>query len=563
VSLQSANTELGNIARQLTAELPGSNTNVGAFANSLRDEFVGDLRLMLTLLLAGVACLLLIACGNVAGLMMARAAARNREIAVRAALGATRSRLIRQAISESMLLAIAGASLGILFTVLVIPFLADLVPVAMAAWTKPVVDWRVAIFASFVCISSALLFGLLGFAPVRINLQAALQQSGRGVQGTRHPLRRVLVSAQIALSLPMLVASCLMVQTVWKLSHADLGFNPDHLLTLRTPLMTTPNSPYKSADARERFYDEVVRRVQELPGVKSAGFSSYLPFINLGGTAGFKIEGHPPAKTGELNDANVRVVTSNYLKTMHMRLRDGRLLNASDDEHAMKVVVINHAMAQQYFPNQNPLAQRISFLDDDPNAKPIWFKVVGVVDDVRQGGFEADSRPEMYFSHPQMVGDFGDFYNPSDLAVRVEGDPASLVDDELAPRDIQLKLFASFAAMSLLLSAIGLYGLLAFTVTQRTQETGVRMALGAQAWDILRLYLSEGCKIMVAGLVLGLLGSIFTQRLMRSVLFGVSDSGAIALIAGILVLALAGLTAVFIPARRAAATEPMQALRNE
>jgi len=541
---------------------------------------------VLTLLLAGVGCLLLIACGNVAGLMMARAAARNREIAVRAALGATRARLIRQSIAESILLSLGGAFLGILLTLGVLPFLSNLVPVAMAAWTKPVVDWRVAFFASFVCVGSALLFGLLGFAPVRINLLAALQQGGRGVQGTRHPLRRVLVSAQIALALPLLVASCLMVQTVWRLSHADLGFEADHLLTMRVPLSTTPNSPYKSAEARLRFHTQTVQRIEELPGVVSAGYTSYLPMTNFGGTSGFMIEGKAVTR---FNDANVRITTPDFLKTIQARVRAGRLLNDTDSDNAAKVVVINQAFADKFLSDTNPLGQHIAFQDSDPNAKPIWFTVVGLIDNIRQLGFVAEPRPEMYFSHLQMAADFPDFYTPRDLAIRVQGDTAAFtdsvrkaiasvdpqqpvsnvqpmqqwVDDELAPRDIQLKLFASFAVISLLLSAIGLYGLLSFTVTQRTQETGVRLAIGAQAWDILRLYLGEGGKIIAVGLVIGLIGSVITQQLMRSVLFGVTDKGAIALSAGIVVLALAGFTAVFIPARRAAATEPMVALRNE
>lgn len=496
---------------------------------------------------------------------------------------------MRQSIAESILLSMAGAALGILLTVLVIPFLGNLVPVAMAAWTKPVVDWRVASFASIVCIGSAVLFGLLGFAPVRINLLAALQQGGRGVQGTRHPLRRVLVSAQIALALPLLVASCLMVQTVWKLSHADLGFNPHHLLTMRTPLSSTPNSPYKSEAARERFYSEVIRRVKQLPGVISSGFTSYLPFTNLGGTSSFHIEGQPLLKPGEINDANVRVVTPAFLQTMGMRLREGRLLSASDDERAAKVAVVNTAYARKYFGSTNPLGQRFAFTDSDPNAKPIWFTIVGLVDNVRQAGFRAEPRPEMYFSHPQMVADFSDFYSPRDLAVRVQGDPAIMaetvrkaiwqvdpqqpvsnvqpmqqwVNDELAPRDIQLKLFASFAVISLLLSAIGLYGLLSFTVTQRIQETGVRMALGAQAKDILRLYFGEGSRIVLAGCAVGIIASVVTQRAMRSVLFGISDSGAVALTAGVVALVITALAAIYFPANRAARTEPMQALRNE
>ena len=591
ITLATARADLKSIAKQLAIEHPDTNTNVGFDMESMRSQLVGDLRLALVFLLIGVACVLLIACGNVAGLMMARAAARNREIAVRAALGATRGRLIRQAVAESVLLSIAGAGCGLLFTSSALPFLSRLVPVAMQAWTRPILDWRLAAFTSFICMGSALFFGLLGFAPVRINLQAALQQGGRGVSGTRHPLRRALVMAQIALALPLLVGSGLMVQTVWKLSHVDLGFNPDHVLTLRTPLPTTKDSPYKDAAVRDRFYQQAIERIQALPGVVSAGFTSYIPLANRGGTSSFLIEGAPPLKPGEFNDANVRVATADYLKTMQVKLLAGRLLDQRDDKNAPNAVVFTKAVGEKYFHGSDPMGRRIHFMDDDPKAVPVWFTVVGVIDDIRQAGLHLDPRPEMYFSEPQMaiLPGFGDFYDPRDLAVRVQGEPnlyaesvrkavwqvdpqqpvsnvqpmQQWVDDELASRDIQLRLFASFAVISLILSAVGLYGLLAFTVSQRTRETGVRMALGAQAWDILRLYLTEGGRIVAFGVAIGVVASVITERAMHSLLFGVTDSGAVALSIGVVVLALAGLAAIFIPARRAASVEPMEALRTE
>lgn len=591
VSFQTAFEDLRTIAKQLGAEYPETNTNVGVRMETMRDQLVGDLRLALVLLLAGVACVLLIACGNVAGLMMARAAARNREIAVRAALGASRGRLIRQAVAESLVLSVAGSGLGLLFTSFALPFLSRLVPLAMQAWTKPALDWRLALFTCAIGIGSALFFGLLGFAPVRIDLQTALQQGGRGISGTRHPLRRVLVMAQIALALPLLVGSGLMVQTVYKLSHVDLGFNPDQVLTLRTPLATSVGSPYSSADARHRFFEQVVQRIEQLPGVVSAGFTSYLPLANRGGTASFVVEGQPPQRPGEFNDANIRIVTPDFLKAMQVKLVSGRLLDARDTSAAPNAVVVTQAVVEKYLRSNNPVGMRIHFLDDDPNAKPIWFTVVGVIGDIRQAGLHIDPRPEMYFSEPQLasIADFENFYTPRDLAVRVHGKPSSFteavrkaiwdvdpqqpisnvqpmqqwVDDELASRDMQLKLFASFAVVSVILAAVGLYGLLAFTVSQRTRETGVRMALGAQTGDILRLYLSEGGRIVLIGVAIGIGASVITQRAMRALLFGVNDSGAIALSIGIVVLVTAGIAAVYLPARRAAAVEPMEALRSE
>lgn len=583
--------DLQAIANQLKVERPETNTNVGVVMETMRNQLVGDLRLALVLLLAGVACVLLIACGNVAGLMMARAAARNREIAVRAALGASRGRLMRQAVAESLILSVAGSGLGLLFTYITLPFLGRMVPLAMQAWTKPTLDWRLGLFTCAVGIGSALFFGLLGFAPVKINLQAALQQGGRGMSGTRHPLRRVLVMAQIALALPLLVGSGLMVQTVYKLSHVELGFNPNQVLTLRTPLATTADSPYKDGAARHRFFEQVVQRVEQLPGVVSAGFTSYIPLANRGGTSAFVVEGQPPLRPGEMNDANVRLVTADYLKTMQVRLISGRLLDDRDVATAPNAVVVTQAMVDKYLRSNNPVGMRIHFMDDDPNAKPIWFTVVGVIGDIRQAGLHLDPRPEMYFSEPQLSAtpDFENFYTPRDLAVRVKGDPAAFadsvrkaiwqvdpqqpisnvqpmqqwVDEELASRDMQLKLFASFAVISVILAAVGLYGLLAFTVNQRTRETGVRMALGAQTSDILRLYLSEGGRIIVLGVAVGIAASVITQRAMRALLFGVNDSGAIALSLGVAVLAIAGIAAVYIPARRAASVQPMEALRNE
>jgi predicted permease len=588
VSLKQANTDLENIAHQLANETPDSNLNLGAYAHPLREEFVGDLKLMLMLLLAGVACVLLISCGNVAGLMMARAAVRNREIAIRAALGASRGRLIQQAIIESVLLALSGSVLGLLLTAAVLPFLSRLVPIAMAAWAKPVIDWRLVVFTTTVSVASALLFGLVGFAPVKINLLAALQQGGRGIQQSRTTLRRVLVGAQIGLALPLLVASCLMVQTVWKLSHQDLGFTADHVLTARTPLAFGNNSPYEKPEARNRFYREVVEGLQRIPGVLSAGYTSFLPLTNLGGTNSFTIEGQPPRRPGEYNDANVRFVSPNYLQTLEMRLLSGRLLQESDNENAPGAVVITKNTAQKYFHIENPVGRRINFGEETPDKQTIWYTVVGVIEDIHQAGLDKAPRPEMYFPYSQMK-DWPDFFYPRDLAVRASGDPSTYSDavrkvvwsvdplqpvaniqpmttwmeDELSPRNIQLQLFAAFGVVSLLLSAIGLYGLLAFTVTQRKQETGVRMALGAQTSDILRLYLVDGVRIIAAGVGFGVAASLITQRLMQSALYGVSDGGLIAIVAGSTVLIIIGLVAVYMPAREASRTEPMEALRTE
>jgi putative ABC transport system permease protein len=487
-----------------------------------------------------------------------------------------------------VVLALAGSALGLLLTATVLPFLSRLVPIAMSAWAKPLIDWRLAIFTTVVSLASALLFGLLGFAPVKINLLAALQQGGRGIQQSRTTLRRVLVAGQIGLALPLLVASCLMVQTVWKLSHQDMGFTPDHVLTARTPLAFGDNSPYQKPAQRNRFYSEVVQRIQQLPGVISAGYTSFLPLTNLGGTNGFVVEGEAPKTPGEHNDANVRFVTPNYLQTMQMRLLFGRLLQESDNEEAPGAVVITKNTAQKYFHSEDPVGRRITFGEETPAKQTIWYTVVGLIDDIHQAGLDKAPRPEMYFSYSQMK-DWPEFFYPRDLAVRDTEDPSGFSDavrkavwsvdpqqpvsnvqpmttwmeDELAPRNIQLQLFSAFGAVSLLLSAIGLYGLLAFTVTQRKQETGVRIALGAQPSNILQLYLTDGARIIAGGIAFGVAASLITQKLMQSALYGVADGGVLAIVAGAAVLALVGVTAVYMPAREAARTEPMEALRAE
>jgi putative ABC transport system permease protein len=576
------------IAHELAVEYPETNTNLGAVVVSLRDDFLGDLHLALTLLLAGVGCVLLIACANVAGLMMARATARQREIAIRAALGGSRARLMQQAIAESILLALAGAALGLLAAVSALPFLNRLVPLAMAAWTKPVIDWRVATFATLVSIVSALGFGLLGFAPVRVEITPALQQSGRSIRGARNSARRVLVMAEIALALPLLVASGLIMQTVWKLSHVELGFTTDHVLTARTVLSATKGSPYQHFEARTNFFTQVLERVQRIPGVVFVGYTSFLPLTNRGGTNGFVIEGRPPLKPGEFNDANFRLVSPEYFQTIGMHLHAGRRFNETDNNKAPRVAVINQAMARMYWRNEDPVGHRFRFGDQEGSPRAAWITIVGVVDDVRQMGLNLSGRAEMYFPYTQDLTDSAFFY-PKDLAVRVESDPGNyadairkavwsvdsqqsvsdvqpmsqLVTDELVSRDMQLKLFVAFALASLLLAAIGLYGLIAYTITQRTQEIGVRIALGARRGHILRLYLGEGARIIVIGLAVGCAGSIAVTRAMRGLVFGVAETNPLALFVSVAVLATVGTVAAYLPARHAASTEPMEALRAE
>lgn len=588
VSVKTAQADMSAIAHELAVEYPETNTNLGVGLISLRDDFLGDLHLALTLLLAGVGCVLLIACANVAGLMIARATVRQKEIAIRVTLGASGARLFQQAIAESILMALAGAALGLLLTVVALPFLNRLVPLAMAAWTKPVIDWSVATFATLISIISALTFGLLGFAPVRVEITSSLQQGGRSIRGTRNNARRVLVMAEIALALPLLVASGLIIQTVRKLSHVELGFTPDHVLTARTVLSATKGSPYEHFVVRTSFYRQVLQRVGRIPGVGSAGYTSFLPLTNRGGTNGFAIEGRPPLKAGEFNDANFRLVSPKYFLTMGMYLRAGRLFTEADNNEAPRVAVINHAMARTYWRDEDPVGRRFRLSEQAGSPRAGWITIVGVVDDVRQMGLNLNGRAEMYFPYNQDVTD-SEFFYPKDLAVRVEGAPDNyadairkavwsvdsqqpvsdvqpmqqLVSDELVSRNTQLKLFVAFALVSLLLAAIGLYGLIAYTVTQRTQEIGVRMALGARRDHILWLYLGEGARVILIGLAVGFAGSVAVIRALRGLVYGVTDTNPVPLFVSVAVLTTVGALAAYLPARRAALIEPMEALRTE
>jgi putative ABC transport system permease protein len=591
MTLADAQRDMSAIASQLAVEHPDTNRHVGAVVIDLREELLGDLHLAVWVLAGGVGSVLLISCANLAGLMLARAAGRQREMAIRTALGAGRFRMVRQGLAESLMIGLAGGTLGVLLASWIVPWLGRIVPTVLTGWAEPRIDLRLLAFACLASVFSALLFGALPALKMACGLDtggslaSVLQSGGRGTIGGHSRLRRVLVAGEVALAVIVSVGAALMVQTVWRLAHVDLGFRPEGVLTLRTSLPLSSRTPYVQFPARNAFYQGVLERVEAIPGVISAGYTTFLPLTNRGGTTGFVVEGAPPLGSGERDDANHRVVSADYFETIGVRLVDGRFFNRFDNPTAMPVAIVNQAMAKQYWTGANPLGKRFRFGGEGDTT---WFTIVGVVGDVRQMALDVAGRAEMYFPSTQVPASVG-YFTPRDLAVRVKGNPlqyaaavrqavwsvdrnqpisdvrplGALVDQELSAQRIQLWLLGSFAGLGLLLAAIGLYGLLSHMVVDRTRDIGVRMALGARRSQVLVGVMRQGLELVVAGLVVGAIGALWQTRLMQKMLYGVKPTDPATFAAVAFTLLAVGALACYIPARRATRIDPMHALRHE
>ena len=584
VSVQLARREMSDISLQLEREYPATNRELSTSVISLRQQLLGRSRLAIFVLGSGVTILLLIACTNVAGLMIARAANHQREAAVRVALGASRLRLLRQGLVESSVLSVGGSVLGVIFALASMPVMRHFVPQAIAAWAHPEINWTVLFFTVLVAATAALVFGFFGQSTAAARPQEALSQGSRGSTETRQKLRSALVTGEIALTTVILTSTGLLGGSFWKLAHTDLGFNPDSVLTMRTELPVSAQTPYHEFSARVSFYQSVIDRVEHLPGVKSAGYTTFLPFTNSGGSTTILIQGAAPLPIGKVNDVGMRVVTPSYFQALEIPLLNGRTFTEADGENKTPLVVINQKMAQHYWPNGEATGRQFRF--DDPGTP--WMTVIGVVGNVHQADVETPSRAEMYFSYEQDLGIPG-YFKPRDLAIKVSGDPVSYtnaleraiwsVDPAQPVSDIQsmahlantrmetyileAKLFAFFSCAALLISALGIYGLMSYSVTRRTQEIGIRMALGARRERILASFISAACRLLLMGLVLGIVGSVAATRLLGSILYGISGVGWAVGALPLLVLSVSVALAAYFPARRAGAMDPMQALRSE
>jgi putative ABC transport system permease protein len=581
VTLAQAQSDIETITRRIAAEHPDHAKDLRANVFSMRDQIAGDVRPALLVLLAAVAMVLLIACVNVANLQLSRSASRAKEIAVRSALGASRWRLTRQILTESILLSGVGALLGLLLARLSFGFLKQLVPTSMALSAGLTLNFQVLAFTVLVSTIAGVLFGL---APARragrIDLNESLKAGGRGAGFAGRGIRRMLVVSEVSVALLLLVGAGLLIRTFVHLQKLDLGFRPDNVLAVRT---TLPFRKYGKLSTRSAFYTEVLERVQKLPGVASAGYSTAVPLTWKGGTNGFVVEDHPQPMFD--SDAMFRQVSGDYFRAIGTPLRRGRVFDSHDGADTLPVGIVNETMARQFWEGQDPIGTRFA-IDDGPGNPRRWVTVVGIVADVSEMGIQAPRKAEMYFPYQQTDVQWN---APRDLVIHTTGDPMALagavrsevwavdasqpvsnirplediLEGELVQQRLGTVLLAVFAGLALLLAGIGIYGVLSYGVAQRTQEIGVRMALGATRGNVLRLVIADAMVISAAGIGLGLGGALALTRLMTTLLFGVSTTDPLTFASVPAILVIVSLFASYIPAWRATRVDPITAVRYE
>ncbi|HEV2691200.1 MAG TPA: ABC transporter permease [Bryobacteraceae bacterium] len=571
-----ARAEIEGITAQIRNEHPETNRGLTVRAIPLRDQLSSGLRPALLVLLGAVALVLLIACGNLAGLMMARAASRAREIAIRSALGARRHRLIRQLLTEGALLSVAGGLLGIGLAVWATRSIAYLSkdPRLIAV----PIDGSVLLFALAVSIATCLLFGVVpAIQSTRLDVGEALKQGGArtGAGPHRAAARQFLVAGEIALCLVLLVCAGLMLRSFLRVLNVDPGFRTEQLLTMR---ISVPRS-YDTVPAIARFYSQLPERLKALPGVTDASAASSLPISGGDGTGDITIEGRamPP---GEAPGAGFQRALPNYFPVMGIPLVRGREFDERDDGTRERVTIINESMARRFWPQEDPIGKRIKI---GPPQNAPWLTIVGVVKDIRQVGLDSNIGYATYEPLAQQS------WATVQLAVRSSGDPANVtaavraelrrlepallidqvqtmtqrIGDSVAPRRLNLVLFSLFAALALVLASVGLYGVVAYSATQRTQEFGIRMALGAEPGDVLRLVLGQGFRLALAGVVLGVGAALFLTRLLTTLLFGIEPTDPLTIAGVALLLTAVALLACWLPAYRATRVAPTVALHWE
>jgi putative ABC transport system permease protein len=572
-----ARAELNAIAARIEQQFPDTNSKIGVTLIPLHEFLVGEVKTRMLALLVAVGFVLLIACANVANLLLARSAAREKEIAIRAALGAGRGRVARQLLSESLLLAMIGGAIGLLLAYWLLDLLLSFSPPETPRLDEIGVDGRALAYALAVTIFTGLLFGA---APVWRLFKTDLNQTlrdGKGSQLGQSGRRALsaLVVAETALALALLVGAGLLVRSFIRLQSVDPGFNPRNALTA---VVALPQAVYPERNQIAPFYSQLLERVRALPGAQSVAAVSSLPLAGFDSDTSFVIEGRPESQPDQRPVAWYSSVTDDYFRTMGMRLLAGREFNERDNENSPRVVIISNATARRYFPNEDPIGKRIG------NGRPDgWAQIVGVTADVKHFGLSQDPRASMFYPYRQqpsrrMYIIARTAVDPLSLSSALRGAVAAM-DKNLAVSNISameeitaqsigqerftLLLLGIFSAFALLLAVAGIYGVMSYAVAQRTQEIGVRVALGAQTRDVLKLVIAQGMALALAGVGIGLAAALALTRFISGLLFGVSATDPITFASVAALLALVALLACYVPARRASKVDPMVALRCE
>ena len=582
VSIESSQAEISNIMARLEQQYPETNTGWSSTVFPIVADTVRSYDTALWVMMGAVGFVLLIACANVANLMLARASGRQKEIALRAALGASRWRIVRQLLTESVIVALIGGVLGILVGFWAIDALRAANPADAASsapgWYQLGINLPVLAFTLGLSVFCGLVFGLAPALQIsKPNLNESLKEGSRQTSGASHRLRSSLVVFEVAISLVLLVGAGLLARSFLWLVKTNPGFDPNNVLTMSLIL---PGVKYKEEPQRAAFYADLLQRVKAQPGVESAAAVNYLPLGGSNSSDSYLVEGEPKPAPGQDNAGRYRVCTPGYFSTMRIPILKGRAFTDHDDAGAQPVVIVNETLARRHWPGQDPVGKRIRF--DGPLDKAPWMQIVGVIEDVKHD-LTIPVEPEYYLPHAQ------DSWHAMTIIARTSGEPSSLaaalrqqvwaIDkdqpvynvrtmQEVRSKSVAVYSFSSvmlaiFAVLALVLASVGIYGVMAFAVTQRTQEIGIRMALGARALDVMKMVVRHGMKLAVFGIVIGLAGSWLLTRFMEKLLIGVQRTDLLTFSVVPLCLLVAALVACYLPARRATKVDPLEALRYE
>jgi putative ABC transport system permease protein len=574
-TLEQAGTELGVIAQRIEEQYPETNKGVGVTINPLHEQIVGDVKPAMLVLLGAVGFVLLIACANVANISLVRAAAREREIAIRMALGAGRWRLVRQFLTESLIFSVLGGIIGLLLASWMVDLLIAISPEGTPRVDEIGIDRRVLGYTMALSIFTGLAFGIFpAIGSSKPDLNRSMKE-GMGAKGgsSGRRIRGLLVVTEMALALMLLIGAGLLMKSFLNLQRVDPGFNPARVQVMNISL---PRDGYPGGQQITLFYSQLLEKIKNLPEVEAVGSASSLPLSGSNTDSSFNIEGRPKPAPGQGPVGWYSQVSTDYFKTMGMRLIKGRQFTEQDSEKSVKVVVISEALARRYFPDEDPIGKRIGTEED-------WLEIVGVIADVKQFGLDANARPTFYLTDRQfpsrtMSVVFRTAKETPNLAAAARREVWSIdknlavpeimgmdqiVKDSISSPRFFMLLLGIFAALALLLAAIGIYGVISYSVTQRTTEIGIRIALGAQKSDILRMIMGQGMFLTALGIVIGLIGAFFITRLMASQLYGVEAVDPVTFAGVAFLLAAIAFLAGYIPARRAAQVDPMVSLRYE